>query len=398
LRRTVFIVKTCYFAPSIVLLFLAALGTARLAPAAGPAIKLSDDKGTAVDVTGLSANELAALAKFGAKAEEWTPVFALFVERADGKDHKDQPALVGDYRIEGEVLRFTPRYPLARGVKYRAVLDLARIPARAGSTEKPVEVVLLLPKKETPPTVVERVYPTADTLPENQLRFYLHFSAPMSRGEAYRHVRLLNANGKEIKEAFLELDQELWDARQQRFTLIIEPGRIKSGLRPREELGPVLEKGKSYTLVIDRAWRDAEGQPLKETFRKTFRAMAPVEERLDAKTWKLTAPPAGTRAPLVVNFPKPLDYALLHRMVTVEDAKGKLVDGAIEVTDKETCWRFTPKEVWPAGTFHLAADTRLEDLAGNNLARSFEVDVFRPVQSEIKTEKVKLPFEVKASE
>jgi hypothetical protein len=372
-----------------------ASGGASRVPEAGPTIKIRDDKGTAVDVTGLTANDLAALAKLGTKAEEWTPVFALYVARAEGKDRTDQPALVGDYRIEGEVLRFTPRFPLVRGVKYRAVLDLARIPSRAGSTEKPVEAVLLLPKKETPATVVERVYPTADTLPENLLRFFLHFSAPMGRGEAYQHIKLLNAEGKEVETPFLELDQELWDAEQKRFTLIIHPGRIKSGLKPREELGPVLEKGKSYTLVIDRAWSDAEGRPLKETFRKTFRAVAPVEERLDAKTWKLTAPAAGTRAPLIVTFPRPLDHALLHRMVTVEDAKGQVVDGTIEVTDQDRCWRFTPKGSWPVGTLHLVADTTLEDLAGNNLARPFEVDVFHPVQREIKTEKVKVPFEVR---
>src|SRR5262249_33678867 len=179
---------------------------------------------------------------------------------------------------------------------------------------------------------------------------------PRGRGEAYKHVKLVNAEGKEIETPFLELDQELWDAEQKRFTLIIHPGRIKSGLKPREDLGPVLEKGKSYTLVIDRAWNDAEGRPLKETFRKTFRAAAPVEDRLDARPWKRAAPAVGTRAPFIVTFPRPLDHALLHRMVTVEDAKGQVVDGTIEVTDRETCWRFTPKGSWPVGTLHLVAD------------------------------------------
>jgi hypothetical protein len=390
-------VKPILSSAIVCLSFAAALGAAGLAPAAGPTVKLGDNKGTAVEVTGLTAKDLAALAKLGAKAEEWTPIFAVYVERGDGKDRKDQSALLGDYRIDGEILRFTPRFPLAPGVKYRAVLDVARIPDRAGSTEKPVEVVLHLPRKETPATTVAQVYPTSDKLPENLLRFYLHFSAPMGRGQAYRHVRLLVADGKSIEKAFLELDQELWDAEQKRFTLIIDPGRIKRGLKPREDLGPVLEEGKSYTLVIEHLWSDAEGQPLKETFRKTFRVAAPDEARLDPKTWKLQAPPAGTRTPLVVTFPRPVDHALLQRMITVEDAKGQVVEGTIEVTDKETCWRFTPRGNWRAGAFRLVADTRLEDLAGNNLERPFEVDVFRPVEREVKAERVKLPFEVKES-
>ncbi len=390
--------KNSLLVASIVVLLGIASARAARAPAEGPSIKIRDAQGTAVDVTVLTANDLASLAKLGTKAEDWTPIFALYVVRGDGKEGgTSPPALLGDYRIEGEILRFTPRFPLARGVKYRAVLDLAQLPSRAGSTVKPIETVLLLPRKDTPATVLERVYPTADTLPENLLRFYLYFSAPMSRGEAYQHVKLLTATGKEVETPFLELDQELWDAEQKRFTLIIHPGRIKSGLKPREELGPVLEKGKTYTLVIDRAWNDAEGRPLKETFRKTFRAAAAVEERLDAQTWKLTAPTAGTRVPLIVSFPRPLDFALLHRMIKVENAQGQVVDGAVEVTDQETRWRFTPKSNWPTGTFHLVADTQLEDLVGNNLSRPFEVDVFHPVQREIKTEKIKVPFEVKAS-
>jgi hypothetical protein len=91
-----------------------------------------------------------------------------------------------------------------------------------------------------------------------------------------------------------------------------------------------------------------------------------------------------------------MEHALLHRLLTVADASGKAVEGAIELTDNETRWRFTPKAAWPAGAYHLVADTRLEDLAGNSIERPFEVDIFHPVPREVKEEKVKLPFEVKA--
>ena len=46
--------------------------------------------------------------------------------------------------------------------------------------------------------------------------------------------------------------------RATRFTLLFDPGRIKRGLKPAQRrVGPVLEEGKSYTLVIDRGWTDA---------------------------------------------------------------------------------------------------------------------------------------------
>src|SRR5205809_756454 len=108
------------------------------------------------------------------------------------------------------------------------------------------------------PTKVTAVYPSADTLPDNQLRFYLHFSAPMSRGEAYSRVKLLKEDGQPVSFPFLELDEELWDKSGKRLTLLFHPGRVKRGLKPREEFGPIMESGHKYTLVIDKGWLDAE--------------------------------------------------------------------------------------------------------------------------------------------
>ena len=75
---------------------------------------------------------------------------------------------------------------------------------------------------------------------------------------------LLDAAAKEVDLPFLELEQELWDSSGKRFTLFFDPGRIKRGLKPREEVGPALEEGKSYTFVVDRAWHDAQGDSLKD--------------------------------------------------------------------------------------------------------------------------------------
>lgn len=359
-----------------------------------PVIRLHGDKGAVIEVAGLSPEELKALARLEQTLEQWQTLFAVYVERKNQRER--QPAMLGAYRVEKDVLRFEPRFPLVRGVSYRAVFHPAKLPGHAGSTEQAIEKVLLLPKvKPAAPTVVAHVYPSKDELPENQLKFYLHFSAPMSRGEAYEHIRLLRSDGKADERAFLELPQELWDRDGKRFTLLIDPGRIKRGLKPREDLGPVLEAGKRYTLVIDRAWQDAEGNPLKETYRKTFRVLPPDETQPDPKTWKLTAPAAGTTTPLVMTSPKTLDHALLHRMVWIRDERGEKVPGTIDVTRQETCWRFTPARPWKAGNFHLVADTRLEDLAGNSIGRPFEVDELRPIERERKIETVQVPFEAR---
>ena len=71
----------------------------------------------------------------------------------------------------------------------------------------------------------------------------------MSFGDAYRHIRLLDEAGREVPRAFLQTAHELWDARRQRFTLILDPGRIKRGLRSNVEVGAPLREGGRYRLV-----------------------------------------------------------------------------------------------------------------------------------------------------
>ena len=203
----------------------------------------------------------------------------------------------------------------------------------------------------------------------------------MSRDEAYEHIRLLHADGKADERAFLELPQELWDPEGKRLTLFLDPGRIKRGLKPREDLGPVLEAGGQYTLAIDSEWKDAKGNPLKETYRKTFRVLPPEETQPGPRTWTIEAPEeAGAASPFVLTSRTPLDRALMRRMLWITDAKGVKVSGKVEVTQQEKCWRFTPATPWKSGRYYLVADTRLEDLAGNSIAQPFEVDVFHPIE------------------
>lgn len=359
----------------------------------GAAIEVRDG-GKAVDVTGLPADAVDALKHIDWKAEEWTALFSLYVEPADAADPMRRPPLLGDYRITDGALRFTPRFALSPGVHYRAVFRPAHIPG----AKKGADVVkpIFLPRPSSEPAVVQAVYPSADVLPENQLKFYVHFTLPMSRGEAYQRIHLLGGDNKEINRAFLELGEELWNPDGTRFTLLFDPGRIKRGLKPREDLGPVLESGKTYTLVIDRDWKDANGAPLKEGFTKKFRTTTADETPPDLKTWRLEPPSAGGKTPLTVTFPKAMDHALLLDMLWATDGDGRKIAGEAAVTEGETRWRFTPREPWAAGPHRLVADTRLEDLAGNALGRRFEVDETHPTTTKLKAETVEIPFETRA--
>ena len=358
-----------------------------------------------VEVIGADPAVTAALASPDAAPERWRSVLSVKVLR-DG-NAKDVPPLLGRYRTDGRTLRFEPRFRLEPGVRYRAEFDPAQLqalsPVGIERRKSPGPLRLIadfsLPEpSRQPTTTVAAVYPSSSTLPENLLRFYIHFSAPMSRGEAYRHIRLLDAAGKPVADPFLELDEELWSGDGKRFTLLFDPGRIKRGLRPREEVGPVLEAGRSYELVIDPGWPDAVGNPLKAGFRKTFRAGPPDETSPDPKTWAVHPPGPGTRDPLVVRFPEPLDHALLDRLIAVRDDADVAVNGDISVSHEETAWRLSPDARWRPGMYRLVIGTELEDVAGNSIARPFEVDAVGPISRRITSETVARPFRIGPTE
>ena len=347
-----------------------------LAVAPEPARLILDPGGAAIRVLDWDASR--------SDPAAWSTLLAVYVE----PHSPSSPAMLGEYALDRTELVFRPRFPLRPGMLYRAVFQLP--------DSVPVEAVFEIPKAPTfPTTFVEQVFPTGTELPENVLKFYIHFSAPMSRAEAYRRIRLLDEQGKAIELPFLEIDEELWDRDGKRLTVLFDPGRIKRGLVPHEEVGPPIVQGQRYTLVIDAAWPDAEGKALKEGLRRTFHVTQAQRRPVELKTWRVKAPAAGSGQPLEVNFPWAMDRALLDRLIDVLDAAGRSVPGAIEVDREETRWRFAPRESWRAGAYRLRVNTALEDISGNKVDRPFDVDVFERVQRQIPTQTKDLPFIVK---
>lgn len=317
--------------------------------------------------------------------EDRSKALQLFVQ----SDLADPPPVAGSVTVVSGRLVLTPRYPLVPGTRY---LVIQKPPLVARPTALAFQFG---EKKLGKPGRVSAIYPSADRLPENLLRFYIHFSKPMSRGEAYSHIHLLGPDGKADDAAFLELGEELWDNSHTRFTLLCDPGRVKRGLKPREELGSVLHAGKDYTLVVDAAWHDASGRPLADSFQKKFHVIAPVEAPIDTAQWHLEAPAAQTLEPVTLRFDRPLDRALVERLFEIVDGKGQPIAGRAEVDEHEMGWRFTPSEKWVAGDHQVVVPTVLEDPSGNRIGRAFEVDEFPAVQQSITQKSISLPFRVK---
>ncbi|HEV2665829.1 MAG TPA: Ig-like domain-containing protein [Blastocatellia bacterium] len=349
----------------------------------------------AVEVYGLSAAAIKRWRQSKPTPAQWRRLFSIYAGQEEPMGASDLPPMAGVYRVESNSLRFEPQFPLEPGLSYRAVFRPDQVPGGSGSAA-PLTSVYQSPRRSaTPSTLVSRVYPSADTLPENLLKFYVHFTAPMSRGNIYDHIRLRDEGGKDVDLPFLEIDEELWDTTMTRLTLIIDPGRIKRGVRPLEEIGPALEAGKSYTLVIGREWRDGAGNPLKESFQKAFKVAPPDRDPPDPARWMIEAPRADSRDPLAVVFPEPMDHALSQRLIRVAGGQGEMAPGKVSLEDQERRWTFTPDNVWRRGRYQLIIHTTLEDLAGNNIGKPFEVDLFDGVERRLSTTTVKLSFEIR---
>jgi hypothetical protein len=347
-----------------------------------------------VEVTGLDAASLRRL--HGWKLPQWQRLFSVYSGSQNEQSLHNLPPMSGVYRIESGVLRFEPQFPLEPGITYRAIFRPARLPGVGNPADGEVTSLFQLPvNRPNLSTTVKTVYPSAGIVPENLLKFYIHFSAAMSRGRIYEHIRLRDETGKQIELPFLEIDEELWDPTMTRLTLFIDPGRIKRGVRPLEEVGPALEAGKSYALEIGSELKDGWGNPLKETFRKEFRVGPPDRDPPDPATWKIQPPHAGAREPLTVTFTDPIDHALALRLIGVTGGSGERIDGKAALDDQERRWIFTPNSPWRGGAYKLVIPTTLEDLAGNNIGKPFDVDLFESVQRRLTTSTVERSFEVR---
>jgi hypothetical protein len=345
-----------------------------------------------VKVTGLGGQDLSSLRDARLTGDQWQALLNVTV-RDTALDSLSRPPVQGRYAVTASAITFTPIYPFDAGRAYNVVFNRSQLPSAQPSP--PVVAVVQLPAVAgSPSTTVTAVYPSAEPLPENTLRLYIEFSAPMGNAGALDFVRLTDQRGDPVDIPFLPVQADFWNADHTRYTLFFDPGRVKLGIRPNEELGRPLRAGQKYTLEISADWRDGQGQPLKAPYRREFRVGPPEESPIAPARWRLVPPAARTRDLLVVSFPEPLDHGLLARALGVEDGSHRPVDGEITLDAADTKWMFRPSAPWAAGEYQLVALSILEDPAGNRIGRAFEVDMTKATATNASPEVYRLPFKV----
>jgi hypothetical protein len=277
--------------------------------------------------------------------------------------------ILGNLSEDGDAILFTPIIPLSPGLTYKII--------QAGKFIGEIKVPISN-DKDAPHIMA--IYPQADTLPENNLKLYLQFSHHMLTGNAIDHIALVDGRDT-LHDVFLDLQPELWDTTGKVLTLWFDPGRIKRGLVLNRERGNPLKKGEKYHLVVSSKWKDSRGLSLKE-YTKEFVAGTWDDQQPDINKWKINLPSAGTKTPLAIKLNEPLDHYLLQESIVVLNSNGAVVQGAVKVSNNDSVWSFSPTEPWQKNNYTLRVNSKLEDLAGNNLNKVFDRDVTKQVKRE----------------
>jgi hypothetical protein len=269
---------------------------------------------------------------------------------------------------------FVPRLPFVGGMSYTVV---------GSDFDDVAPATITWPARDSSEctTRIVDIYPTAGEVPRNLLRCYVHFSDRMSEGFVASHVRAVDADtGAPIDGAFLPMEPELWDRARRRVTVLFDPARIKRGLAPHRDVGYPLHVGATVDVVVDDGFQDAAGGRLARTQARRYVVGPDVRGRVDPAAWDVASPRAGSLDPLVVRFDRPLDHALLQHCLAVarrgsSGAVSEPVPGTVQVPTGEQSWQFAPSDAWTARGYDLVVDTKLEDLAGNSVARVFDRDL-----------------------
>ena len=232
------------------------------------------------------------------------------------------------------------------------------------------------------------IYPTGDLLPENLLRIYAYYPRPMMVDQGLNHVRLLDEAGTPISDVFLVNRENLWSPNRQRLTMILDPGRVKTGLKAHDRLGRALVVGRTYTVEVPGAALDADGCPLGADTSHRFTVEPADTTPPDPARWTLNMPKSGSTQSLIVDLGSAHDHLSLAFRLRVLGPDGTALPGSIALGKNEASWQFTPRTPWVLARHEIAIEDSLEDLAGNRPGCLFD----RPVVTVAEPWKIRLPF------
>jgi len=279
--------------------------------------------------------------------------------------------VLGLYQLKAKSISFKPRFIPDPTIRHLVYFDPDKLSAliknQVEANHIKEEVTFEVFESSTK---VSAFSPDLDTLPDNILRAYVYFNQPMGLENPYDFIKVLDENGNEIDEPFVEVSEGLWNGNRTRLTILFHPGRIKRGVGPSMTKGNIFKPGHHYSLVISDQWQAASGSGLRKTFEKRFFIGQAIRRTVDIQNWQVKVPASQTKTPLMIEPDQPLDRALAERMITIFDINDNSVAG--RWMSEGRSWKFIPDKNWKAGSYNINISKKLEDICGNTPESVFD--------------------------
>lgn len=300
------------------------------------------------------------------------PVGVTFETRMDVENlrvfvgNESQTSVIGVIVSEKDKHHFTPVVPFTPGQTYTirkmdTVVLASFTIARTANGQK-AELLAIHPK--------------LDTVPENLLKMYFEFAQPMQpAGNALDFISVINETDGTKTAPFLRLESELWNKERTLLTLWLDPGRIKTDLIPNREKGLPLTIGKKYSIHIDSSWKSIDGLPLKQRYIKKIHVGPRDDTKPNTDRWRLVLQDEDSVQGLHIDFGEPMDAFLAKETIRIYDLNDAQIKGKFSLSENESILRFVPDTQFQIPEIEIRIESRLEDLAGNNLNRLFDTPI-----------------------
>jgi len=216
-------------------------------------------------------------------------------------------------------------------------------------------------------TRVVGIDPASDLLPENLLRVHIRFTVPMREGLFSEHIEVIDAeSGKPVPWVFFDSFYELWNHDRTRRTLLVDPGRVKTGLTANNELGRAFVSGNKYSIKIKPGWASISGTAIAQEYVHSFTAVAQVRTRINPENWNIEA----SKNSVQVDFQRIIDIHSLNAHMALITKDDEPIPGEwISFNNGKTAYfRITGVNV----PNRIVIRNRFEDVAGNTIAAAFD--------------------------
>jgi len=293
--------------------------------------------------------------------------------------------ILGEYFQKEESLVFRPVIPFSWDQEYEIYKK----------DHFHLEFMVRAPEKVIRPKLLG-IYPKLDTVPENLLKMYFEFDSPMQQSQSsLDFIKVFNRTTGEQVDIFLSLENELWNLEKTRLTLWLDPGRIKKDLIPNQERGIPIEAGNQYELIVERHFSGGNhGADLGKNYTKRLYVAKRDQQSPNVDEWKLTLPKSKSKEGLGIEFDEFLDVILVNESIKITDENNESISGNLLTSKKGNNTLFIPAKPWGKGSYKILIGSKLEDLAGNNLNRLFDVDL--ETRGEVDTSVIKtISFRIK---